>query len=365
MTIKTKVLVVGGGPAGSTAASVLATEGTESVLLEKNLSFEKPCGGGIPSLLADSMKIPPQVICSEVSRISLFSPGNNSVDVDLAPYKIFIVDRKSFDRSLREKARSAGADLVEGAFIDTEMKNKYFISTIKTAAGVLRCQSEFIVAADGVNSRVRASQRIRIQRALFTISERTQGVATDACEFWFSSHHSRGFYSWVFPAGEGISVGTGDRRPRDLRKLLDSFIQRRGLGERPSHFRVYRIPQWDGELYNKNKIIFAGDSAGQVMPLSYEGIYYAVKSGELAARAVLQGNAGTYKKMWKSDFFMLFFILSKLNAYFLKSDASAEKMVDLHKHPEVQQAAKALWLRKEHSAENLRSYAKHLGRFLI
>ena len=50
--------------------------------------------------------------------------------------------------------------------------------------------------------------------------------------------------------------------------------------------QIYRVPVWKGDLYNKNMVIFAGDSAGQVLPLTHEGIYYAMKAGELAAIAI-------------------------------------------------------------------------------
>ena len=128
--------------------------------------------------------------------------------------------------------------------------------------------------------------------------------------------------------------------------------------------RCTGIPVWRGELYHRNKILFAGDSAGQVLPLSYEGIYYAMKAGEMAVRAILEEKVGNYKKMWKARFQKRFFLLDRLNRYFLKDDASAEKLIVLHRRPEVQEASLLLWLRKDKSRQSLRNYLKLFGKFL-
>lgn len=65
----------------------------------------------------------------------------------------------------------------------------------------------------------------------------------------------------------------------------------------------YKIPEWNDGLYNKEKIIFSGDAAEHVMPLSFEGIYYANKSGSFAAEAVLKEDVGICRTIWKSNFF--------------------------------------------------------------
>ena len=145
--------------------------------------------------------------------------------------------------------------------------------------------------------------------------------------------------------------------------LFQQFKARAGLVSQGKR-KVYRIPVWKGELYQKNKILFAGDSAGQVLPLSYEGIYYAMKAGEMAARAILEGKVGNYKKMWKDRFQKKFILLDKLKTYFLKDDNSVEKLVALHRRPEVQEASLLLWLRKDNSRQGLMHYLKLFGKFL-
>lgn len=363
MKLSAKVLVVGGGPAGAIGARTLAEWGFEVILVERNLSFEKPCGGGVPLSAFDELGITKGVIKREVRNIRIISPIGEKVDIALRGGSLGIVARGEFDRALRSEAEKKGAQVIEGEFrwITTghkEYRVETIIKGIKT-----EITSEYVIAADGVNSRVRAAVGIKPPKALVAFSEKIKGIDTDCCEFWFGVSHAPGSYSWVFPAPEGISAGTGSPDPGKVLALYQVFRKKRGITLEGLK-RVYKIPRWEGDLYNKNNIIFAGDSAGQVMPINYEGIYYAMKAGEFAARAIIEGKAINYKKMWKSSFQKKFSLMDKLGRYFLKDDASLERLVALHRRPEVQEASMRLWLRKDSGREGLQSYIRLFRKFL-
>lgn len=362
MTLRTKVLIVGGGPAGATAARILAENGVELILLERNFSFIKPCGGGVPSSAFNEFSLPKTLIKKEINGIRIVSPLGEKVDIPLREGSLVIVERGEFDKVLREEAEQKGAQTVEGEFVSFTGGNKYHVeaSIGGTKAEII---SEYIIAADGVNSRVRKSLGITSSQKLFAAYEHIAEVHTDICEFWFGSSHAPTLYSWVFPSVEGISIGTGSMDPGNIKALVNRFKQRRGITQEGRE-RIYRIPLWQGDLFNKDKILFTGDSAGQVLPLTYEGIYYAMKAGDLAARAIIEDEADNYKKMWKDRFQKRFILMDRLRDYFLKDDISAERLVALHKIPEIREASMNLWVGKDGSRESLLRYIKYFGKFL-
>jgi geranylgeranyl reductase len=108
-----------------------------------------------------------------------------------------------------------------------------------------------------------------------------------------------------------------------------------------------------------------GDAAGQVLPLTYEGIYYAMKSGELAATAIAEGKIGNYKKLWEQNFRRRFSLMRRLWEKFLTDDNQAERLVQFCRIPEVQSASMRLWLKKEPGRESLRTYIHILRRLFI
>jgi geranylgeranyl reductase len=360
MRLSTNVLVIGAGPAGATAAKILSKNGKDVVLLEKNLAFVKPCGGGISINAFDEFGIPENIIQKEVRVIRLISPAGQKVDIDLKGSSLAIVGRGEFDRELRRQAEVCGANLIEGEFAGFSHNKQYKVDAI---SGMDRYEitAEYIIAADGVNSRMRTALGIKPVRAFFTMSEKIQGMSADCCEFWFGASHAPLSYSWVFPWNRGISVGTGGYEQGRIKSLFERFRERKGI-QTEGEKSVYRIPVWTGDLYNKSKILFAGDSAGQVLPLTYEGIYYAMKSGEFAARAIIEDKVDNYKKMWRSSFQKRFMLMNALKDYFLKDDISAERLVALHGRPEIREASLRLWTMKGGGKSNLMSYIRFFGK---
>ena len=362
MRLSAKVLIIGSGPAGASAARLLAAHGRDVLLLEKNFSFEKPCGGGLSLHAFDELGIPKTAIKREVHKIRIVSPREESVDIALQGCGLAIVGRKEFDAALRQEAEAKGAKIVRGEFTEIQHSGNYTVRAV-TGEEPYEFDAEYVIAADGVNSRVRTALGIKPSRSFFTASEKIRNVNADICEFWFGGDHAPFSYSWVFPGSEGISIGTGTFQRGMTTNLLHRFKEKRGLHAEGAK-KVYRIPAWKGDLYSKGNVLFTGDAAGQVLPLTYEGIYYAMKSGELAAQAIIEENVATYRKVWKARFQKRFVLMDRLRNYFLKDDASAERLVALHRRPEIQEASLQLWVMKDSSRKGFLRYMKLFGKFL-
>ena len=184
MRLDTQVLVVGGGPAGAMAGRWLAENGKDIILLERNLSYAKPCGGGVSLNTFDEFNLSRASIKKEVHGLRIVSPKGNRVEIDLKDQGLAMVERREFDGDLRRGAELQGARIIEGEFLRVLDDQKCRIEALIEGAKT-EIVSEYIIAADGVNSRVRTSLGIEPFPTLLTLSERIPGPDLDYCEFWF------------------------------------------------------------------------------------------------------------------------------------------------------------------------------------
>jgi geranylgeranyl reductase len=339
------IAVVGGGPAGATAARLLSRSKRETVLIERDLKNEKPCGGGLLSKAFTEFDIPPGLIGKKAESIRVVSPKGNTHDISLGGAFLGIVHRGEFDAALRRAAVDEGAGLIEGTFTDIRPGDGFMTLAIMTAAGETRLKARHVIAADGVNSRVVRRMFGRFPGRLYTAHEihGTEGKGgMNRCEFRFAVVTPPGFYSWIFPHKDGISVGTGSEHTAEVDASLDGLLRADGLKPNGRR-RGYFIPVWDGALYYRAGVYFVGDAAGMVLPFTYEGIYYAMRSAELAVAALLKGKPGLYKKHWQDKYRRRYLLMRALQRYFLKNGDRMEKLVSLYGHPHIREASMRLW----------------------
>lgn len=363
-----EVLVIGGGPAGSTAARLLAEKGIETVLIEKDLNFNKPCGGGIPSAGLKEFnilnEIQNQIPFNIATKVKIFPPFSEPIEVSLQGGEILIFNRQSFDSFMRKLAEKSGVKIIEAELINID-KNK---STVRKKTGeVLEIYSKYIIAADGVNSRVCSIKGLLKPEYYWTVSLHIPENfinTRDTCEFWFGNSHASFFYSWVFPGVNYFSVGTGAEDIKKLKTLINNFVEKRFAGKlniNSFKLRAYKIPKWGRRSFFKENIIFCGDALGTVMPISFEGIYYSMKSAQFASESIVQKDLNLYKKLWDEKFLKQFNIMKKFQDYIFGNDERIDSWLNIHRNPAIQELAMSLWLRKEHGRKLIPLYLKAFG----
>lgn len=370
--MKFEVLVVGGGPAGSTAAKFLAQEGIETCLVERNLEFRKPCGGGIPSAGLNDLDIlndiQRQLNFNIATKVKIIPPFSPSIEVQLIDGEIFIFDRYEFDSFLRKLAQSKGAYIFEGELVNLEEGNT-LKAVFKTKNGdLVRVESKYLIAADGINSRVCSLTGIKKPDFFWTVSFQIplnnffdDCISKDTCEFWFGSSHASFFYSWIFPGKNYFSIGTGTKRANMLKNFITNFIKRRfpnSIDISKIKLRAFKIPRWSKRNFYRKNILLCGDALGTVMPVSFEGIYYAMKSGQFAAEAIRQKKLSIYKKLWDDRFGKQFLIMKKFQNFMFGNDERIDKWLNIHRNSHIQELAMALWLRKEKKNKLIPLYLK-------
>ncbi len=370
------VVVVGGGPAGATAAHDLARAG-RSVLMLDRAGRIKPCGGAVPPTLISEFEIPEHLIVARVSGARIFSPASRRVEMPIqSDGYVGMVDRDVFDEWLRERARLAGAARVAGTFSqilrdDAGTAEIHYRGTADKGEGARLCvKARAVIGADGAISAVARQAVPGAERVpyVFAYHEiiRTRSLANapagassyDAqrCDIYYQGTFSPDFYAWVFPHGETASVGTGSaHKGFSLRGAVGALRASAGLeGTETIRREGAPIPlrplkKWD----NGRDVVLAGDAAGVVAPASGEGIFYAMTGGRLAAQAVDQylatGNSralATARKRFMRTHGRVFWILSIMQRFWYSSDKRRERFVTMCADRDVQRLTWEAYMHK-------------------
>ena len=297
MDRKYDVVIVGGGPAGATAAFFLGQAGAQVLLLEKEkLPRYKTCGGAVSARMLEQFPFSfDSVIESKVNAIS-YGWGNQIATVPLPNSSLRMVMRADFDAHL---LRHAQADVWEGIAVQAVSEAEDNI-TVTTRNGE-RITADYLIAADGANSRVARLLGLRSQRVLAGAIEVEANVRADV-QARFADSPLLIFgdlpvgYLWIFPKADHLSVGIGALHPKpgELQSVLKRVMQRYGIsldGEQHGHpLPIYRCR----EQVNTARTFLVGDAAGFVDPFTGEGIRFAIKSGRMAAEAILAGEPQQY-----------------------------------------------------------------------
>jgi geranylgeranyl reductase len=297
-------VVIGGGPAGATAARELAQQGHRVLLLDRAGRI-KPCGGAIPPRLIRDFDIPDHLLVAKAQCARMVAPSNHRVDIPIENGFVGMVDRDEFDEWLRQRAAAAGAERRTGTFSEITRDTDgtavvHFVGRDKpnrsegTAASVrARC----IIGADGAKSEVARQQVPDAHKGKFVFAyheiirapeQKPQGYDGSRCDVFYQGQVSPDFYGWVFPHGHTLSVGTGSADKGFSLKSATALLRRitglehaETLRREGAPLPLKPLPRWD----NGRDVVLAGDAAGVVAPASGEGIYYAMLGGQLAAQA--------------------------------------------------------------------------------
>ncbi|TDA65881.1 MAG: geranylgeranyl reductase family protein [Clostridia bacterium] len=320
-----EVIVVGGGPAGAMAAHTLARQGVGVLVLEKEvMPRDKPCGGALSQKAMDLLEDDCRGLVEHVVTRATFSHAfNDPFTLQLERPLVYLVDRARFDHYLLERVARAGAVVEQGCALKEVGEEG---GTVVAMAGDKEYRGRFLIAADGAASRVRQCLGLPAKRpAAVTLEARVpldpgpwrdKGVVVD---YGFVPYG----YGWLFPRADHLSVGVGyfseqrRRLSRPLREYFAAFLARQVEAgsapgpagppgrERP---RGWTIPVgWGRGTYRKGRVLLAGDAAGLADPFTGEGIYAALKSGQLAAQvaavALRQGVAalGRYARLVQEE----------------------------------------------------------------
>jgi geranylgeranyl reductase family protein len=303
-----RIAILGGGPAGAFAAEQLASAGMRVLLVDEKLAWEKPCGGGLtykaysqyPFLIHNGT---PKRFVTETT---LAAPRAGEVSLHLDE-PLVIYSRYDLNRMLLERAERAGAQIEKTRVTGLERYGSGW--HLRTPQGTV--DADFCIVATGARNPLReVGTQLKPEDTMSALGYYIPGDQ-ERIDIQFLPHLEG--YIWVFPRCGHLSVGIcGKGEPASaLRKRLEDYMTRRGIAWKGASFYSHLLPSLETRSWKSNRVagegwMAVGDAAGLVDPITGEGLYYAIRSADLAARALLSDAAGlagaSYKKLLRHDF---------------------------------------------------------------
>jgi geranylgeranyl reductase family protein len=276
------VAIVGGGPAGSTAAYRLASAGASVLLIDKaKFPRDKPCGGGVTGRAARLLPFSIEPVVEDVAdRLECGLRYRHRFTRRARAPLAYMTQRKRLDHFLLQKAAEAGAEVREGETADAR-----------------DLDARIVIGADGCNG--------TSAKQLGLADQVVHGVALEA-NYPYDARYAgamvleiaviRGGYGWIFAKGDHINVGVGgngEEGPK-LRAELRRMCEAHGIDpDSAQNTRGYRLPmRLTPTRLARGTTAVIGDAAGLVDPLSGDGMYEAFLSAQLVADAALDVLAG-------------------------------------------------------------------------
>ena len=347
-----------------------------------------PARGAIPPRLVRDFGIPDAQLCARIASARMVSPKGQCVDMPINGGYVGIVDREVFDEFLRARAADNGAERRTGTFTEVTRGEDGIAEVHFTAdEGPARLRARMVVGADGANSAVgrQTIPQFRTGKFVFAYHEIVKAPVRveesydpTRCDIYYDGSMSPDFYSWIFPHGGSMSIGTGTaNKGFSLRGAIKELRRRTGLADLETIRRegapipLKPLKRWD----NGRDVVLVGDAAGVVAPASGEGIYYAMASARFAADAIETALAtgrvaalATARKRFMKAHGTVFFVLGIMQYFWYSSDKRREKFVSICKDKDVQELTWQSYMNKElvrrKSVAHVRIFFKDLGQLV-
>jgi geranylgeranyl diphosphate/geranylgeranyl-bacteriochlorophyllide a reductase len=368
-----RVLIVGASVGGATAAITLRGLGVETILLEKELERAKPCGGAVPPAAFSEFDLPQHLIDRKVKNCLIVSPSGQETCVPVAGSVaggddyVAMVRREVFDGFLRTRAQARGAELIHGQLIGLRVEASGVTARYRAVAdgSEHELRADAVIGADGAYSPTakllglpNLPRAVAIQERI-ALSERQMARWEDTADLYLGAEVSPDLYAWAFPKCDHVAVGigAGPQHSVKAKALLSNLKARLGPaldGGRLILREAHALPMEPRKQMAFDRAMLVGDAAGLVVHTSGEGIYWAMKSGQLAAQtlgrfldAPTATNLRTYERIWWQEYGTMYGFLRWLQWWGYGNERQMEVFTEMCRNPDVQRLTFDSYMHKQ------------------
>lgn len=300
MSTQAPVAIIGGGPAGALAASLLGAGGKNVLLFDEKLAWEKPCGGGLTHKALEQYPFLTEAGNggNPIEDCELISPSGQRVRFQMQ-HPVAIFSREKLNRLVLERALCAGVKVCNERV--TRIAGNPGDWQLETTRG--EYEASYLVLAAGARNPFRSQFLSPIPPSDLMV---TAGYFIPGCTSLMQIQFLKGItgYIWVFPRTDHVSAGVagkmGEISTAALRRVLEQWLEENGFGLDGARFYSHILPSFRLHTFEALEACgdgwaMIGDSAGLVDPITGEGLYYALRSAELCAQALLADKPEDYR----------------------------------------------------------------------
>jgi len=362
------VIVVGAGPAGSSAALNLSKKGFKVLLFDKDkFPRDKPCGGWITPEVLNLLdwryeELQEKIFISPIRGLAVYSPSLKNFSIKREEILSYGIIRSEFDNLIKEEAISSGVEFYEETnFSKIDISSNHV--TIKTTRGQFK--SKVLIGADGTNSKVAKVTKLRdpwksSEKVLDLVSEtpvpkkEIEKLYPDDLAYIF--YNEGGGYNWIYPkintdkesAFINIGVGCKLSEMRNSRDMYFNHIKTlRKINLLPKELKLTKHKAWPYATFSgpkktySDRILMIGDAAGFSSNIAGEGIRTGIISGILAADTISEvdnyssESLKLFRKKWKKILKTEYNIGSTLQSVLYKEKDSIDDLINKVKNDET------------------------------
>ncbi|HLE37818.1 MAG TPA: NAD(P)/FAD-dependent oxidoreductase [Candidatus Acidoferrales bacterium] len=305
-----EVAIVGGGPSGAVCGERLAQAGFRVTLFDEHLAWEKPCGGGLTHKAIEAYPFlldgphPKKLI----RTVELISSSGHRARLELDK-PIVIYSRTVLNGLLLDRAAAAGCRVVRSRVTQLETQGTQARLTIAEEGNSREHAADFVVIAAGARNVLLPDTRKLEPNDL----EMTLGYFVKAQADGIQVKFLRRFegYLWSFPRCDHLSVGICGSMARhtsqELRGHLHDFLREENVESEGAQFYSHVLPSPQAHTLSGRRVVgrnwaLVGDAAAWVDPITGEGLYYALRSGDLLAQALIESQPESYPSRVRKAF---------------------------------------------------------------